>query len=250
MTKYFTIFLFIILQTFNGFAQQTKQITHQKLVWYGYYLTLQLNEKYFLTSEIQERHFVEPFAQHQFVLRSHLHRNLGRGWDVALGMCLFLQSPNENPSKNDLIIPELRPHFAFAQQQKLKFGNLNQRYQVEARFFHHTENNELAESYDFGNFRFRYQIGLEIPIWKNKATKRELLAVKFSNEIMVNVGENIVYNFFDQNRMYVALNYKITPNLSLEMGYLNWFQQQKSGNKFYQRDILRFTVFHKIKLYK
>jgi hypothetical protein len=250
MTRYFILFLLIILQTFKGFAQQTKQITNQKLVWYGYYLTLQLNEKYFLTSEIQERHFVAPFAQHQFVLRSHLHRNLGNGWDVALGMCLFLQSPNENPSKNDLIIPELRPHFAFAQQQKLKFATLNQRYQVEARFFHHTENNELTESYDFGNFRFRYQIGLEIPIWKTQITKRELLSVKFSNEIMVNVGENIVYNFFDQNRIYAALNYKITPNLSLEMGYLNWFQQQKSGNKFYQRDILRFTVFHKIKLYK
>ena len=108
----------------------------------------------------------------------------------------------------------------------------------------------MAESYDFGNFRFRYQIGLEIPIWKNQITKRELLSVKFSDEIMLNVGEKIVYNFFDQNRMYAALNYKITPNLSLEMGYLNWFQQQKSGNKFYQRDILRFTVFHKIKLYK
>ena len=32
--------------------------------------------------------------------------------------------------------------------------------------------------------------------------------------------------------------------------YLNWFQQRPSGTDFYNRDIIRFSVFHTINLKK
>jgi hypothetical protein len=243
MKHWFSILCLGLINT-AVFSQTTKQVTHQQLIWYGYYNTLQFNQKYFLTTEIQERHFINPFAQHQFVLRSHIHRNVGAGWDVALGMCLFLQSPQDPTSESDLIVPELRPHIALANQTKLNRFTINQRYKAEARFFHEVENNELVNGYHFGNFRFRYQIGIEIPVYK------KWLSVKLSDEVMLNAGKNITYNIFDQNRIYVALNYNITPNLRLETGYLNWYQQRASGNSFYNRDIIRFTVFHKIHFQK
>ena len=44
--------------------------------------------------------------------------------------------------------------------KKYKYFNVNQRFKVEARFFHQTENNELVGGYQFSNFRMRYQLGL------------------------------------------------------------------------------------------
>jgi Protein of unknown function (DUF2490) len=72
--------------------------------------------------------------------------------------------------------------------------------------------------------------------------------LKIAEEIMVNAGEHIVYNSFDQNRIYFALEKGLAKGFSAELGYLYWFQQRSSGNQYFERDIMRFTLYHKIKL--
>ena len=67
---------------------------------------------------------------------------------------------------------------------------------------------------------------------------------------MINGGENVVKNTFDQNRIYAALQYGVNKNIALELGYLNSFQQRASGVDYFDRDIIRFTFFHKINLPK
>ena len=67
---------------------------------------------------------------------------------------------------------------------------------------------------------------------------------------MFNVGKKIVKNTFDQNRIYLAVNYKLNASYAFELGYMNWFQQQKSGVDFYNRDILRLSIIHSIDLKK
>ena len=49
---------------------------------------------------------------------------------------------------------------------------------------------------------------------------------------MFNFGKNIVKNVFDQNRIYIGLNYPMNKNLAFEAGYLNWFQQRPLGTDF------------------
>lgn len=133
-------------------------------------------------------------------------------------------------------------------KKKYKYFNVYQRFKVEARFFHQTENNELVGGYQFSNFRMRYQLGLDIPLIKKQDAEKLILKIK--DEVMFNFGKNIVKNVFDQNRIYISLNYPMNKNLAFEAGYLNWFQQRPSGTDFYNRDIIRFSVFHKINLKK
>jgi hypothetical protein len=228
------------------YAQKSK--TDQKLVWYGLFTTIEFNEKWYFQNEFQERHFVNPTVQHQFVVRSHMHRVLGKsGWETSAGMCLFLQSPNDPTASVKLVVPELRPHIEFMYRQKLNKFTLEHRYRAEARFFHNTNQarTELEDGYDFGNYRFRYRLHATIPIFK--VGENRALKIKVSDEIHLNAGSLISKNVYEQNRLYGGINYDILPNLSFEAGYLNWFQQRPNGD-FYNRDILRFTVFHKISL--
>jgi hypothetical protein len=229
------------------FAQ--KEVVTQELIWYGYFNTIVFSDKWSLTSEIQERQFVAPTRQHQFLLRSQASRKLGGGWSGSFGFCYFLQSPNDPLSKNNLVVPELRPHLELSQKQFLKVVTLDHRYRFEARFFHNTNDNrtELEEGYDFGNFRFRYRITASVPIWTFK--DKQSLKIKVSDELHVNLGNKITTNVFDQNRLYTGINADATKNLSLEFGYLNWFQQRTNGT-FYNRHIARFTIYHKIDLSK
>lgn len=239
---------FLIFIFFSTFLFGQKNVENQQLLWYGYYNKLQINQNWVLNSEVQERHFYQPLVQHQLVFRTNLDRRILDDINVSLGFVVFLQSPNDPESESTLMVPELRTDFGFNARKKYKYFNVNQRFKVEARFFHQTENNELVGGYQFSNFRIRYQLGLDIPLIKKQDAEKLILKIK--DEVMFNFGKNIVKNVFDQNRIYIGLNYPMNKNLAFEAGYLNWFQQRPSGTDFYNRDIIRFSVFHTINLKK
>ena len=239
---------FLIFIFFSTFLFGQKNVENQQLLWYGYYNKLQINQNWVLKSEVQERHFYQPLVQHQLVFRTNLDRRILDDINVSLGFVVFLQSPNDPESESTLMVPELRTDFGFNAKKKYKYFNVNQRFKVEARFFHQTENNELVCGYQFSNFRMRYQLGLDIPLIKKQDAEKLILKIK--DEVMFNFGKNIVKNVFDQNRIYIGLNYPMNKNLAFEAGYLNWFQQRPSGTDFYNRDIIRFSVFHTINLKK
>lgn len=243
--KKLIVFIIVLLPEF--FLAQ-KMVEHQQLIWYGYYNSLKFNEKWSLNSEIQERQFYQPTAQHQLVFRTNLERKLIGDWNASVGMTYFLQNPNNPTSESNLTVPELRPDIGFGNKQKLGIVTINHRYKAEARFFHDVENNRLVGGYRFSNFRLRYQVGLDFLIWKNE--REQVFVAKIKDEIMFNLGNKMVKNTFDQNRIYLAINYKINNSYAVELGYMNWFQQLKSGTDFYNRDILRFSIFHSMDLKK
>jgi len=240
--------ILVIILLIPEFLLAQKKVENQQLIWYGYYNNLKFNENWSLNSEIQERQFYNPTAQHQLVFRSNVERKLIENWIASAGMTLFLQNPNTPNSESNLTVPELRPDIGFNNKQKLGFLTINHKYKAEARFFHQVENNRLVGGYQFSNFRLRYQLGFDFPIWKKEG--KEKISIKVKDEIMFNVGKKVIKNTFDQNRIYLGLNYKWNDSFAFEFGYMNWFQQQKSGVDFYNRDILRLSIFHTIHLKK
>ena len=227
-----------------------KNITNQQLMWYGYFTTFKINENWYFQNELQERHYIKPLAQHQFLIRGHIHRLLGKsGWETSVGMCLFLQNSNDPNSTNKLTVPELRPHIEFAYKRKFMKVTIDHRYRAEARFFHNTDSTrtELEDGFDFGNFRFRYRLQATIPVIK--IADERFIKVKISDEIHLNAGNKISKNVFEQNRIYGGISCDISQKTAFDIGYLNWFQQRSNGD-FFNRNILRITVFHKIDLQK
>lgn len=242
------LFIVVVYIMITNLVYGQKNITNQQLVWYGYFTTFNINEKWYFQNELQERHYINPTAQHQFLIRAHIHRLLGKsGWETSVGMCLFLQKPNDPNSASNLTVPELRPHIEFAYKRKSKKVTIDHRYRVEARFFHNINSTgtELEDGFDFGNFRFRYRLQATIPILK--MADERFIKVKISDEIHLNAGNKISKNVFEQNRLYGGISFDISPNIAFDMGYLNWFQQRSNGD-FFNRNILRFTAFHKIDL--
>lgn len=236
--------LLLLLVPMFSWAQKT--IEKQQLFWYGYFNQLQCNENWTVLSEIQQRQFYNPTAQHQLVFRSNVERKLANDWNASLGLTFFLQNPNEPTSKSSMTVPEWRPDMGFVHQQKMKGFTISHRYKMEARFLHQVTNEQLVGGYQFSNFRFRYQLGFEIPLWKQNGNDK--ISIKIKEELLCNVGQKVVKNVFDQNRIYVGLQYKCRDSFAIEAGYMNIFQQQKSGTDFYDRDIVRLALYHKIVL--
>jgi hypothetical protein len=91
-------------------------------------------------------------------------------------------------------------------------------------------------------------VSLECSLIKSK-TKNHDLSLKLSDGVYINSNGAIIYNTFDQNRFYAALNYHLIKNLSVELGYINLFQQRSSGDEYLKRNIANLAINHRIKMH-
>ncbi len=240
-------FLYILLlcSTTTLYAQN-KEVTQQSIYWTRYYNQLKLNEKLIWHNEFDNRNFFEHNRHFQFIINSILHRKISEHVTLAGGVTYSLQDGQDANSNTNLTVPEIRPLQEITYSNVLtKKAVLLQRFRIEERFFHKNNGKELLSGYDF-NWRFRYRAQCNIKLNKPSAPKKTIL--KLSDEVMLNLGKRIVYNHFDQNRFYIAVEQEFNKNFSVELGYLKLFQQRSSGYQFYDRDILRFTLHHKMQL--
>ncbi|MEQ9583426.1 MAG: DUF2490 domain-containing protein [Arenibacter sp.] len=230
-----TISLFIIACTS---LCAHKNIETQQLLWTRYNLKININDSYALRQELEERTYWFPWRQHQFVSRTLLERKIGKGWSTGFGMATFIQSLPQNPeiptTENRV---ELRPRLEVSYWQELskKFG-LHHRYWSEFRFYEQPNG-----TLDYGNNRTRYKLEL-------RYAAHPKVTLKVFDEILLNFGGQIVYNVFDQNRYGTSIQYMPINNFGFEIGYFNWFQQQKSGVDFYNRHIIRLTIHQNINI--
>lgn len=251
--KHLRTLVVAVLASFAAHVQpalaQGKDVTHQHLLWLRYYNKLNFNDRWSLSTEVEDRRYDFPDRQHQLLIpRVTLTRKLSHGWDVGAGLVYWLQSlPEDGSSPVDLVRPEIRPHQEFNYKQDLggKF-QLSHRYRLEERFIHNSSGNELTPGYKF-NFRFRYLFQVAYPLLQHEGSAHTL-TLKAYDEIMLNIGSQIVRNVFDQNRAAVGLNYAFSKQFQLQTDFINWFQQRSNGDQFYSRLITRITLYHTLNL--
>ena len=225
-------------------AQTEKNVDHQSLLWTRYYNQLTINNKWSINTEFDNRIFINPTEENLYEMRAQGRYKINNQLEVGGGFAYFSVATQVPDVTFDFKLPEYRGQQDIVYKQD--FGNftLNQRFQVEERFIHNANKVELLPGTIF-YWRFRYRLQGEYSCWKKES--QYLKAIVY-DELMINGGENVVKNTFDQNRIYTALQYGVNKNIALELVYLNSFQQRTSGIDYFDRDIIRFTFFHKIKL--
>jgi Protein of unknown function (DUF2490) len=242
--RLFYFLLFILLANTAIIAQTEKNVDHQSLLWTRYYNLLTISDKWLVQSEFDNRIFINPVKQNLYEFRVQGRYKINDNLDVGAGFAYF-SVVTQNPGITyDFAVPEYRGQQDVIWKQEFNKFALLQRFQVEERFFHNANKDGLLPGTTFF-WRFRYRIQGEHTFWKKE---NQFLKAILSDEIMINAGENIIKNTFDQNRIYAALHYGINKNFAVELGYLSSFQQRASGVDYFDRDIIRFTFFHKISL--
>lgn len=240
--KIFRILSFIALISQFVFSQSKKNIDHQTLAWIRYYNILPISEKWSLHTEFDNRSFLDPIHENLWVVRVQGRYKANKNIDLGGGFAYFsvnTQAPLTDP---DYSIPEYRGQQDITLIHDIAKITFHNRFQLEERFIQKATKTELLNDFSF-SFRFRYRLQSTFTLWEKE--KRSLKGT-ISDEIMFNFGKDNKNNTFDQNRLYGALRYHFNPNIGLELGYLKGFQRRASGVDFYDRDIIRFTIYHKI----
>lgn len=244
--KKFRVILFLLLSVLSQAQTDEKNIDHQSILWTRYYNQLLLNEKWSLHSEFDNRLFLKPVQENLYVVRIQGRYKINDHLETGAGFAYFsvdTQVPVINPDYNT---PEYRGQQDLTWKSNVNKVTLTQRFQVEERFIHNANKDELLPGTTFF-WRFRYRLQGDYTFWKKE---KQLLKAVLSDEIMFNFGKKIIKNTFDQNRIYAAIHLGLNSNLAFELGYLNSFQRRSNGIDYLNRDIIRFSIFHKIKILK
>jgi Protein of unknown function (DUF2490) len=225
-----------------------KTYVHEEQTWFGVFNQIRLNQRWGFWHDTHFRlkdHYVS--VPSQFLFR------FGPTWyitdDVRLTVAYnfinhFPEEAHENISR-----PEHRPFQQIQWYTRYGKTRLMQWVRLDERFRRNILNdNELAAGYTF-NWRARYNFALFIPLSKKGLAPRTF-QILLNNELMVNFGKNIVYNYFDQNRSFVGMVYQFSKESHLQLGYMYLFQQQAAGNRYRKQNTIRLFYSHNFDLRK
>ena len=125
-------------------------------------------------------------------------------------------------------------------QMNIKSGNVSivHRLRNEQRWQEIIVNDIETGEYKFSN-RVRYLLSTTIPVFKKKTAP----SLVISDELLIQFGQDIVYNTFDQNRFFIGIKQSINPKLSFDFGYMNVFQQKANGYQYDMNHTLRLFFY-------
>jgi hypothetical protein len=226
----------------RGQGQPTKTIDRETQVWLGYANQTWLTPKLGTWLDVGLRWTGLMGEWNTYLVRPGVSYRFSKGVTATLGYALFGQRV-PNPDRV-LVRLEHRPWQQVTWVQQAGPVQVTQRYRAEQRFIHRTAGGELAKGYRF-NHRLRYQLSGAVSL---RDTSRKALVLTVSDEILMNAGKQINYNYFDQNRVHASLGYQLTEALNVQAGYMYVFSQLAAGNQYLHGHVWRLSLLHNVKL--
>ncbi len=225
-----------------------KRSTSENQVWFSYNNQTRLSDKWGLWGDFHLRtkeNYFEDFSTG--IARIGLMYYLTDNTKLTAGYAYVHNFPQEGHT--DIARPEHRPwqqvqwHNKFPKLRLMQYVRLEERFRRKIK-----DNDELADGYNF-NWRTRYNILVNFALNK-KPFAPKTVSYFVNDEVHINFGKEIIYNSFDQNRLFAGLQYHANAHDVLQIGFMYLYQQLGSGNKYRHTYTPRISYFHNLDLRK
>ncbi len=231
----------------NSFGQekQTKDIGQ---VWLAYLNQTRFSNKWGAWTDLHLRtadDMVKDFSQG--IIRLGITYYINNTTKLTAGYAYVHHFPNDN--HKNVAQPEHRPwqqvqwHTNHGRKKMMQWFRLEERYR--RKIF---DDSTLANGYNF-NFRLRYNFFFDIPL-SAQGIKAGRFSFVVNDEVHINFGKEVVYNYFDQNRFFAGFKYQVSNNDNIQLGYMNVFQQLPAGNKYRNTHVIRLFYVQNLDLRK
>lgn len=209
----------------------------QNQVWTGIISQVKWNKKWSLLGDIIIRR--NEFLDHPSFsfIRVGLARHINDHSFIAAGFGHMWLEPTVagwNTKSN-----EHRFYQQYQLSYKWKTIGFVHRWRNEQRWQEKVINDQHSHQFRFTN-RIRYMAGLTLPVSKN----RKFPSISVSDELMFHFGKEVIYNHFDQNRLFLGIKQTISKTLSIDLGYMRIWQKKYSIGQFDLDHCLRLFVYY------
>ena len=238
--------LLVLVLVCTGALAQVKQTETAQQIWFGYFNQTRFSNKWgvWLDAHLRTReNFIEKFSQS--IGRVGLTYYMSDDVKLTAGYAFINHFPADN--HKNISMPEHRPwqqaqwHTRFPKLRIMQWFRLEERYRRKI-----LNDDELAAGYNF-NFRMRYNFFSQVPLNK-KRFQPGTLSLVLNDEVHINFGKQVVFNYFDQNRFFLGFAWHVNRHDNLQFGYMNVFQQLATGNRYRNIHAARLFYFHNVDL--
>lgn len=239
MLKYKIIMLVILLPLLSiGQVQTEKNVTDKSQVWVSLNSTIMFNKHWGMLNDLHARRTDFLKSENFYLVRGALAYATDKKELLALGYGHYWFAPS-NPNFHNFTNENLTYQLY---QFNGNIGNVSvlNRFRNEQRWQQIMVNDSWTGATRFTD-RVRYLISFNIPIFKKKTWP----ILNISDEILIQFGKDVVYNTFDQNRFFIGIKQSISPKLSFDFGYMNVYQEKKSGYQYDNIHTLRLFFYYK-----
>ena len=248
MSKIAIPYLILLPLLFIGsvvFGQAPEKHIHEReQLWLSYFNQTRFSKHWGMWTDVHYRmtdNFVErPF---QFLFRPAVTYFFKDNLRLNVGYALATHFPAKGMNTTRL---EHRVWQQIWWNQKYPGLTTLQWLRLEQRFNEKVVADQKLDGYNY-TFRVRYNFSFFVPLKGKEMAPRTPFAA-IINEIFLNFGDKVVYNTFDQNRFFAGFGYQFTSHLNAQLGYMNVYQQEASGNSYFSTHAIRLFVFHSLDL--
>jgi hypothetical protein len=238
----------VALTIINSVHSQEKQTQHFNQVWLAYLNQARLSNKWGLWLDLHLRTKDDFFTNFsQSIIRPGLTYYLSDATKLTAGYAYVRNYPADG--HKDVTQPEHRFwqqvqwHTKYTRIRTMQYLRLEQKFKRKI-----LNDSMLASGYNF-NYKIRYNFSMQTPLTKNGFGPHGFAFV-VNDELHINFGKQIVYNYFDQNRFFIGFGYQTTKTDQLQFGYMNVFQELASGHQYRSINAARIFYFHNVDLRK
>jgi len=206
----FVVFLLLQSLLIQG---QTRTHANNTNAWLMYFGNHKFSGQLGLHAEIQWRRSDVFSENQQLLLRTGLDFYAKPDLRFTIGYA-FIETYPYGEFAVPRAFPEHRIWQQLLLQQDLGKVKLSHRYRLEQRMI----GNASTGKFENGRYenRMRYMAKATINITKGT---HPIFAALY-DEVFINFGKDVGYNIFDQNRLYGAVGFSISPAFKMELGYL------------------------------
>lgn len=207
-----SLFAFVLLQSFLVYGQ-TRTHAYNTNAWLMYFGNHKVSKHIGLHAEVQWRRSDVFSENQQLLLRTGLDFYLKPDRRITIGYG-FIETYPYGEFAVQHAFPEHRIWQQLLVQQDLGKVKLAHRYRLEQRMI----GNASTGRFENGRYenRMRYMAKATI----NVTNGNHPIFAALYDEAFINFGKDVGYNIFDQNRLYGAIGYSVSPTLKMELGYL------------------------------
>ena len=237
------ILILIGLCSLAGFGQN-KSTTTVEQVWLGYFNQTRLSNKWGIWFDGQLRTKDDFFKDLSVsILRPGVTYYVNDALKLTAGYAYVTQYPQDNFKESrpeNRLWQQVQWHTKYSRNRTMQWIRLEERFRRKI-----AEDSTLAEGNNF-SYRIRYNFLWQIPLSGN--LEKGSLSFIVNDELHIAFGEEVVYNYFDQNRFFIGLACNVNATDNIQLGYLNVFQQLAKGNEYRSIHGIRIFYFHNLDL--
>jgi len=236
-TYLYLVIVFLLSGTF-AWAQDEKVINEQDQFWWSINSTARFSDRFGMVGDfhlrrndfLDETNFYFVRVGGVYWVSDQLTLVVGYGH-------LWLSRPFEN--RNQIYQDENRIYQQVQWKAKSgRFSFLN-RVRNEQRW-HEVLNSEGEYQRTRFSNRLRYLASVSFKVFDNPRLPQLVL----SDEVLVHFGKEIIYNSFDQNRLFAGIKMPVTKDLKFDFGYMMVFQQHFDGYTYDMNHTLRWFFYY------